>query len=133
MMRHIPMIPLQRAVYEALSTYQTAPVYDDVPEDATPPAVSFGSFTAKQSGAKALDAWDVSMQLDLWSNYAGKKQIQEMADDVASVLTSVKLDLSADGFEVLSCDVDFFEAFPEDEVGYHGVLTFVAKIQYVGG
>jgi hypothetical protein len=47
------------------------------------------------------------------------------------VVSSVVLE--APGFAVISQDVDFFEAFAEEEFGYHGVLTIVVNIQNTGG
>jgi len=131
--RRIPLNALQKAIYSALTQYQTAPVYDDVSESATPPYITLGAFTCKANGSKAVDISDVSLQLHIWSQYNGKAEVNEIANDVINVLTAVPLDLSADGFRVMSQDIDFFEAFPEDEYGYRGVITFVAKIQNIGG
>lgn len=131
--RRIPMDALQKGVFSLLSTKQTTPVFDDVPEDAKFPFITLGAFTDKQTGNKTADIHDISLQIHIWSEYEGKKEVNEIANDVTAVLTSWPLDLSADGFNVMSQDVDFFEAFPEEVAGYHGVITFVAKIQNLGG
>ena len=131
--RRIPMNGLQKGVFSLLATKQTTPTYDDVPEEATFPFITLGAFTDKQTGNKTADIHDISLQIHIWSEYEGKKEVNEIANDVTAVLTSWPLDLSADGFNVMSQDVDFFEAFPEEVAGYHGVITFVAKIQNLGG
>ena len=131
--RRIPMNALQKGVYSILSTKQTTPVYDDVPPEAVLPYVTLGAFTCKQNGGKTSDISDISLQVHIWSEYSGKREVNEIANDVAAVLTAWPLDLVADGFKALSQDVDFFEAFPEDEGGYHGVITFVCRVQNVGG
>ena len=131
--RRIPMNALQKGVFLLLSTKQTTPIYDDVPEDAVFPFITLGAFTDKQTGNKTADIHDISLQIHVWSEYEGKQEVNEIANDITAVLTSWPLDLSADGFNVMSQDVDFFEAFPEEAAGYHGVLTFVAKIQNLGG
>ncbi len=131
--RRIPMNSLQKAVYSILSTKQTTPVYDDVPQQAELPYVTFGAFTCKQVGSKTTDISDISLQLHIWSVYSGKAEVNGIADDLAAVLTAWPLDLSAAGFSVMEKDIDFFEAFPEETgSGFRGVLTFVAKIQNVG-
>ncbi|MEG0798699.1 MAG: DUF3168 domain-containing protein [Acidaminococcaceae bacterium] len=128
--RRMPMTVLQTAVYSILQ-HQTTPVYDDVPKDAAMPCITFGPFTCKQVGNKGTDINDISQQLYIWSEYEGKKELNEIANDVYAVLTSYPLEL-ANGFIALSQDVDFFEAFAEEDSGYHGVITFVAKIQNIG-
>jgi hypothetical protein len=130
----IPLVELQTAMYALLGSYgQEIPVYDDVPADAAYPYITLGAYTCKPVGAKGLAAFDVSQQVHIWSDYQGKKEVNSIADDISSLLTSYKLDLAAIHFNVLSQDVDFFEAFDEDELGYHGVITFIAKIQDLGG
>lgn len=131
--RRIPMNALQKGVYSILSTKQDTPVYDDVPPEAVLPYITIGAFTNKPGGGKTIDISDVSLQIHIWSEYSGKREVNEIANDVTAVLTAWSLDLAADGFKALAQDVDFFEAFPEDEGGYHGVITFTAKIQNLGG
>lgn len=130
--RRIPMNALQEEAFKLLQGKQTTVVYDDVPQEAKLPYITFGAFTCKQSGNKTVDISDISLQIHVWSEYEGKSEVNEIADDVIAVLTAWPIDLSTDGFTVLSQDVDFFEAFAEDVGGYHGVITFVAKIQNIG-
>lgn len=129
--RRIPMTALQTGLFSLLSAGQTTPVYDDVPEDAVFPYITIGAFTCKRLADKTSDIWDASIQLHVWSNHNGKAEINAVADDIATVITSVAIE--APGFAVISQDVDFFEAFPEEEFGYHGVLTIVVTIQNAGG
>jgi hypothetical protein len=152
--RRIPMNALQKGVYSILMSKQEGniiPVYDDVPEyqldiDGNPlldeegspipvklPYVTLGEFTYKRNGTKDTDIGDASQQLHIWSEYKGKKEVNQIADDLTAILTSWAIDLSDDGFKVIEQDVDFFEAFPEEVAGYHGVITFTSKIQNLGG
>lgn len=131
--KRIPLVVFQTAVYALLRSHdQNKPVYDDVPHDAKFPFYTLGAFTAKQAGSKTTNCWDLSQQIHCWSDYHGKKEVNEMADDASSLLTAYKLNLTASGFDVISQDVDFFEAFEEEEGGYHGVITFIARVQDKG-
>lgn len=125
----IPLIALQMALFEALTKYQDKPVYDDVVDDAETAYMTFGAMTVKPNGAKNVDISDCTTQIHLWSNYKGKKEINEMANDVISIISAVPLDLINDNFTCLSQDIDFFEAYPENDVGYHGVVTLITRIQ----
>jgi len=136
MIRRIPLIPLQAAIYNVLKPpiyIDGVPVYDNVPKKATLPYITLGAFTCRTNGAKRVDIADVSIQVQIWSTYSGKKQVNEIANDVMTILTSVPLDLSADNFKVMEQGCDMFESFPEETYGYHGVITFTVKIQNLGG
>lgn len=131
-LRRIPMTALQTELFSLLSTGQTTPVYDDVQEDAPLPYITLGAFTCKRNGVKTADIWDTSIQIHIWSEYEGKTEVNDVANDIATVLSSAVIDLSADHFKVLSQEVDMIEAFPEENFGYHGVLTLLCKIQNLG-
>lgn len=129
MIKRIPLTALQKEIYRLLTTYQTTPVYDDVTEGAELPYITFGAFTCKPNGAKQVDISDISIQLHIWSEYSGKMEVNEIAEDIIAVIGSYDIELEADSFEAMSQEYDMFEAFPEETTGYHGVITFVAKIQ----
>jgi hypothetical protein len=147
--KRIPLIALQKALYTVLTSYQTTPVYDDVPDfktdfegnyllddngamiPVTLPYVTLGAFTCKPNGAKLTDISDVSIQIHIWSEYGGKAEVNGIAEDVITVLQSIPIDLSADNYNIMSQDIDFFEAFSKGTSGYHGVLTLVMKIQNI--
>lgn len=138
--RRIPLVALQRAVFKMLQGYpitinsRVVPVYDDVPrKPGVLPWITFGSFTYNSGAGKTTDMGDTSLHIHIWSDYRGKKEVNEIADDLAAILTSVPLCFPEGGFTAASQDVTFFEAFEADNDGYHGVLTFNAKIQNIGG
>ena len=134
MKMRIPLVVFQAAMYSLLTDHgQEVPVHDDVPPGAQAPYITLGGFTCKQNGAKGVSSWDISQQIHIWSEYQGKKEVNSIADDISSLLTSYKLNLATAHFNVLSQDVDFFEAFEEETEGYHGVLTFIARVQDLGG
>ncbi|MDR3565581.1 MAG: DUF3168 domain-containing protein [Negativicutes bacterium] len=130
-MRRIPMTALQTGLFDLLSAGQTTPVYDDVPEDVVFPYITIGAFTCRRLSDKTSDIWDASIQIHIWSEYNGKAEVNAVANDITTVVSSAAID--APGFAVISQDVDFFEAFPEEEFGHHGVLTVVVTIQNTGG
>lgn len=132
-MRRVPLIVFQKGLFDLLSVGQTTPVYDYVPRGVEPPYITLGAFTCKQNGDKTSDIWDISNNIDIWSDYNGRKEVNGIANDIATVLSSALIDLSADHFKVISQEIDFFEAWEEEEFGYHGVITLLAKIQNLGG
>ena len=133
MKRRIPLNAFQKGVYVLLTAEQDISVYDDVQKDAPLPYISLGEFTAKPGGSKDVDWADVSLQVHIWSDTPGKKEVNTIMNDIVNIVTSNPIDLSEDGFKMRIADVDMCEAFPEETAGYHGVVTITAKIQNLGG
>lgn len=131
-MNRIPLNALSAAVYELLSTNLPINVYDDVPDTAKAPFVSFGLFTCKTNGAKMTDISDTTLNIDIWSDYQGKKEVNTIANAIIELLSNAKFDLTPEGFNYMGGSIDYFEAFPEDTYGYHGVITMLTKIQNKG-
>lgn len=132
-MNRIPLVAVQEELVAILKKYQTTAVYDDLPEMPAFPCITFGGFTCKSNGAKGSDVADVSIQLQIWSEYSGKMEVNEVANDISEVFSKVGLDLERFGFSCLSQQVDFFESFPEEDEGYRGIMTLVFKIQNMEG
>lgn len=133
MSRKIPMSALQQSVYSILSEKQTTPVYEDVPQDEPLPYITLGAFTCKRLGNKTTDISSVTLQVHIRAERGNREEVNEIANDITAVLTSWPVDLSADKFLVVSQDVGFFKAFPEETAAYHGICTFIAQIQTIGG
>lgn len=131
--RRIPMNAFQTGLYQLLTAGQTTPVYDDVPERARPPYITLGEFACKRVKEKTGDIWEVSQKVSIWSSYAGKAEVNEIANDIATVISSAGIDLSASHFRVMSQEVDSVEAFPEETYGFYGEVTIEAQIQNLGG
>lgn len=129
-MKRIPLLAFQKAVYTLLSTYQDYPVYDDLPKDTTYPCIQIGAFTCKNNSVKNIDICDVSLQIEIFSEYQGKKEVNSVANNIISILSSVELDLSEDNFKIMSGEISMFESFSENNNdGYRGVITLDAKVQ----
>ena len=127
--QRVPILAMQKVLVKLLKAGQTYPVYDDVERHAKLPYITIGAINAKPNGAKHTAIYDVSVQLHFWSEYQGKCEINLMMNDVATVLTYVKLAMSGDGFLAIAQEIDFYEVFAEEEQGYHGVITLIIKIQ----
>lgn len=133
-MRHLPQNALVKAIYTRLNGQITGlNIYDDVPDNATIPYAIFGSGRSNNNGAKLVDITDTTQEIHIYTEYQGRKQLNEWAEAIIAKLDGVILDLSADHFAMLGAEVTDYEAYPEERAGYHGVITVAYKIQYIGG
>lgn len=127
-MLRLPNNAVQKALYRLLSAnreYIGAPAYDFVPDDALLPFITLGTTITTDMGNKTQDDTKVDIQINIWSEYKGKYQINNIAERIINLLTSVDgyLDCTDDGFEVYRNKVNTYEAYPEDATGYNAVIS----------
>ena len=81
----LPINDYQKLLYLALKTTGYK-VFDEVPIDETLPLITISDKVLSEGDMKS-DGYKIQQQIDLYSQYEGKKQVNEM---VASVLKEVK-------------------------------------------
>lgn len=131
-MKRLPNNAVHKALYEFLSENIETPVYDYVPQDAALPFVTLGAVNVEDKSTKSEDMTHVSVQVHLWSDYKGRYEINNLAEEIINLLGNNQLDLTGDGFYANAQGVDFYETYPEDESGFNGVLTFEMLVQDIG-
>ena len=127
--RRMPFQTLQTAVCELLKTYQSAPVYEYVTLNTKPPYLTFGDIRIVDAGAKDTAVYTVEMELYAYSRAHTRREVNEMIDDAATILSSVGVDLDADGFTVVAQDIADANTSPSEVEGYTGRLLAVFQIQ----
>ena len=81
----LPINDYQKLLYLALKKTEYK-VFDEVPIDETLPLITISDYILAEGDIKS-DGYKIQQQIDLYSQYEGKKQVNEM---VASVLKEVK-------------------------------------------
>ena len=81
----LPINDYQKPLYLALKKTGYK-VFDEVPIDETLPLITISDYILAEGEIKS-DGYKIQQQIDLYSQYEGKKQVNEM---VASVLKEVK-------------------------------------------
>lgn len=142
MIRNVPLTAVQAAVYKVLrkriSGYN---VYDDSTPFEDGELVDsrylvIGETTGKPSSAKRdCPVWEVTVNINAFSNYHGKKELDEMLDDIVQVLTgSAELEqIEIVGYYFHGLEIDMVEAFKEEyedgTVWQHGVVRVIVKVE----
>lgn len=127
--RRMPFQALQKAVCELLKAYQSAPVYEYVTLNTKPPYLTFGDIHIADAGAKDAAIYAVEMELYAYSRAHTRREVNEMIDDAATILSSVGVDLDADGFTVVAQDIADANTSPSEVEGYTGRLLVSFQIQ----
>lgn len=132
-MRRLPNNELHRMLVYYLRKNLGAPVYDYVPENVKLPFITIGAVNIQDKGLKVEDITHASVQIHIWSDYKGRREINLLAERIINLFSTVQLDLTADQFYVNSQGIDFYETYPEGDGGYNGILTLEADIQNLKG
>lgn len=72
----IPLNDYQKKIYEALSSTGYK-VFDEVPTDEELPLVAIGDYTLSDGVVKS-ESYTISQAINIYSEYEGKKEINEM-------------------------------------------------------
>jgi len=117
-----PTLPLHKAQVERLQAQTPYKIFDDNPENETYPYVVMGETFAKDWSDKSKPGQEVTSKIHIWSQYPGRKEADEMSDDILQALTANTLDLSPD-FRITVGKMDSWLLILDiDGVTRHGVL-----------
>ncbi len=126
LIREVPLPPLQAALFKALKEAQDTPIYGgDAPEGAALPYITFGATTAKPAVNKTVEMWTASIRLEVWGSDAQRKAVNDIINDLVTCSTYYGEKLELENFEVINCEVDLVETFPETTTGYHGTISLL--------
>ena len=146
--KHLPILSLQEAVYELLEKGQTAQVYRAVPPHADKsPYITIGLCTAKPEDTKEDALWNCTLAIDVWSTGTGAgtvieagedtaggqaagtqiaeqaKKIYEAVDDISYLMSKYGEHIAVDGYKVLDAELEQSETFPTSDLGYHATVS----------
>ena len=123
LVKHVPVKDLRKAVFKLIKDNQTGTVYGPVPKSALLPYITVGSCTFKPIGAKNTVIWDTSVQIHAWAGPDDMAAVNEIVDDVVTILTGFAPGSIIDVYKVIDVNIDLVETFNEINTGYHGIVT----------
>lgn len=129
LVKEVPLVALQEAVFQLLKKGQSTPVYGEVRAGAALPYITIGSVTLKPQAVKTLVMWTATINIDVWAARTQKKVVNDVLNDISALLSYYSDTLEVGNYQCISGSVDLVEAFPEETTGYHGTLTAVFELQ----
>jgi len=128
----LPTLTLHKAQIDRLEAQTSYSIYDDHPENAKFPYVTMGEITARAWCDKFEDGMEVYSTIHIWSRYHGRKEAEEMSDNILQALTSSSLYLgpnfraALDGLDSFNLIIDL------DGITRHGILTIKYLVEQLG-
>lgn len=124
-----PTLGLHGAQVTRIEANTDYTVYDANPENADFPYVVMGEITVRDWSDKSEDGTEVHSTIHIWSQYQGKKEVEEMSDAILQALTSSNLDLGPN-FRASFDRLDSYNLIIDlDGVTRHGILIMKYLIE----
>ena len=123
---------LQQAVFTTLSAAAPvtsllgpAKIFDDVPQSAAFPYLSFGQTSASDWGTGTEDGEEHTLTLHVWSREGGKKQVEQVLAAIRTSLHDQNLSLSGHRLINLRQELAEHRREPDGET-IHGIARYRA-------
>lgn len=123
---------LQATVYAALNVAAitdtlSCAVLDEVTQGQSYPFITIGEETAIDYSTKTAHGGEFTVNIDVWSQYKGSKEVKQIMDKVHDLLHNSNL--SVTGFNLVNTRFEFSDILRDpDGVTRHGVMRFRAII-----
>lgn len=122
---------LFKAQFTRIEAETSYTVYDDNPEQAAYPYVVMGEITARDWSDKFEPGQEVYSTIHIWSQYAGRKEADDIADGVLQALTKSPLDLGPTFRGVLDAFDSYDLIIDIDGKTRHGIIRMRYLIEEV--
>lgn len=123
---------LQQGIYQALAGNPEvtgllggANIYDDVPQSASFPYLTFGQTTERDWSTGTEDGSEHTVTLHVWSRAGGKKETYEIIETIRDALNAAPVTVA--DHALVNLHHEFSEArHDEDGETYHGIVRYRA-------
>jgi hypothetical protein len=121
---------LQTAIFSLLSGDSTLDglignnkIFDSIaPQDTAYPYVIIGLETIRDVGTKTLDGNVYNVDIDVWSQYRGQKEIKEIMERIYNLLNNATISVSGSN-SVMSYVVNAVTLTEVDGITRHGIVN----------
>jgi hypothetical protein len=121
---------LQTAIFSLLSGDSTLDglignnkIFDSIaPQDTAYPYVVIGLETIRDVGTKTLDGNVYNVDIDVWSQYRGQKEIKEIMERIYNLLNNATISVSGSN-SVMSYVVNAVTLTEVDGITRHGIVN----------
>lgn len=131
-----PSLDLQKAIIQhlkddgAVNALVAQRIYDNVPAATPFSYISYGSDQVLQDDVSCITAYEVSIQIDVWSRSVGQPDMKRIAGAVRASLHDADLTLDNHALVLLEHEQTRYLQDP-DGLTSHGALTFKALVDAV--
>lgn len=126
-----PTLVLHEAQIVRIEAYTDYKIFDANPENEPYPYFAMGEMTARNWSDKFEDGQEVYSTIHIWSQYRGRKEVDQMADILEQALTSSPLELGPN-FEAALDRFDSYNLIIDiDGITRHGIVRMKYLIEEI--
>ena len=126
-----PFLVLNTAIADRITEQTGRAVFDDTPENEVFPYITMGALTGRDWSDKFTPGQEVQITVHIWSQYAGKKEVLAIGDEVVQAITK-QPPLSLAGFNAVVDELDSHNVIMDiDGFTRQAILTFKYLIEEV--
>lgn len=120
---------LQGAIYSALSTDLTVPVFSNVPDNEPGPYVVIGEMSVQEWGTDGRTGYQITAGVDVWQQGTSMVSVRTIMDQIIDSLDRRDLPSSTD-YSCIGLDFENSTLVRDpDGVTMHGTVNFTAYIR----
>src|SRR5574344_1679475 len=120
--RQVPLISLRQAVFSKLKNGQNHTVHGSVNNDTPSPYIVLGQAVFKPDGAKSMNLWSVTLDVDCYVDHNDLATLNEMLDDVSTLRSIGYPQMVVEDCYIIKCEIDTIQTLPDGASGHHGVV-----------
>ena len=120
---------LQSAIYSLLNNDSTLDslvgnnkIFDNVPDDTSYPYIQIGLETVSNIGTKTVDGNVYNVDIDVWSQYRGQKEIKEIMERIYVLCHDITISVSG-ADSVMSYVTNVTTLREPDGITRHGIVN----------
>tara|TARA_R100001591_G_scaffold108515_1_gene118057 strand:- start:921 stop:1328 length:408 start_codon:yes stop_codon:yes gene_type:complete len=120
---------LQSAIYSLLNNDSTLDslvgnnkIFDNVPDDTSYPYIQIGLETVSNIGTKTVDGNVYNVDIDVWSQYRGQKEIKEIMERIYVLCHDITISVSG-ADSVMSYVTNVTTLREADGITRHGIVN----------
>lgn len=120
---------LQSAIFTTLSNDSALDtlvgnnkIFDNVPQDTAYPYVRIGLETSTDIGTQTLDGNEHRVDIEVWSQYRGQKEIKEIMERLYNIFNGSTISVTS-ASSVVSYVVNTATIVESDNLTRHGIIT----------
>jgi hypothetical protein len=97
-------------------------IFDNIPQDTSYPYVQIGLETTRDVGLKTLDGVVYNVDIEVWSQYRGQKEIKEIMERLYNLFNNSTISVSG-ASSIMSYVINTTTLLEADGITRHGIVN----------